>query len=152
MEKNRKKASLFKKSPKTRTKTNKFTVDKTYKSILINEEKLSNTKFFEVLPKEKIYSRSIVISYKPLSEKEKINTIEDISKSSNLRLKEYAGLFNEIKHHLNEISGELTKDNKVQFRVPKRIGTTKEKPKLNMNILGKENQIDYDLVINLIYL
>lgn len=96
---------------KTKIKRKQYQSSKNMR-LSLNHNLLKNVVPSLERPKElKLYSRSIVTIYKPLTEKQKMKEYEDIHNDSVKRMKNYYNIFEKIKNELSNISIDLDKAN-----------------------------------------
>lgn len=92
----------------------------------------------------KVYAKTIINTYVPLTDQEKIKECEDIHRLSSNRLKTYNNLFDTIKFHISELDTELNSNQNV-MRKTKRALTLKGEKKINFNEIipdsKKENEL-----------
>ena len=97
--------------PKTNFKTKEHQSSKNMR-LSLNHLILKNVCPSLERPKElKFYSRSIINTYKPLTETEKMKEYEGIHNDSVKRMKNYYQFFEKIKNELSDISIDLDKSN-----------------------------------------
>lgn len=92
-------------------KTNIFKLAKSNRSQTLKKYNIETTNFHNYCnpilerPKNfKIYSQSIINTYKPLTETEKMKQYEDIQNNSVRRMKNYCSIFDKIKTEINDLS------------------------------------------------